>query len=363
MRIMIRRDAAWEELVPTAYLSEAQLQAALAEADNLVPGDASTDEEAMVYCREFPTASGPIDLVGIGSSGSVTVMECKLARNRQVKREVVGQVLDYAAHLWRTDAESFLDRFTQLIGEDPFARLRSRVAAASDWDESHARSEVARRLESGQFRLLIAVDEIDVGLRRIIQYVNTRSARDQIRLVAMQFPLYRSEGAEVVVTETYGDELAGAPLQPTSTGARWTTEQYRDAFHGNAALVTLHDRFVEWAQTADVRVVYGRGSIAPSVSFQLWTDSTTWYPLFVIWPERGGRVEIPVNVLSSDSRPATQPLVDHVIERLNQIPGIALPDRATGAKSILAIDVLTPPTVTSFLDTFDWLVHEVRRRL
>ncbi len=360
---MIRRDSAWEELERSAYLSEDQLQKALAEADNLVPGDASKAEEAVVFCREFPTTSGPIDLVGIGTGGSVTVMECKLARNRQVKREVVGQVLDYAAHLWGTEADSFLDRFTQLTGEDPFERLRARVAAPSEWDESHARSEVARRLESGQFRLLIAVDEIDIGLRRIIQYVNTRSTRDQIRLVAMQFPLYRSQGAEVVVTETYGDELTGAPSQPISTGARWTTEQYRDAFSGNAPLVTLHDRFVEWAGAADVRVVYGRGSVAPSVSFQLWTDSTTWYPLFVLWPERGGRLEIPLHVLTSDSRPATHDLVDGLIGRLNEIEGINLPDRATGTKAILATEVFTAPTMTSFLAPFDWLVAEVRRSL
>lgn len=361
MRILIRRDSEWEVLAPTAYLSEAQLQEALAGSDTLIPGDATESEEAVVYCREFPTRSGPIDLVGIGSSGSVTVMECKLAKNPQVKREVVGQVLDYAAHLWGTDFDEFLREFAKITGRDPFERLRGRVEDAEAWDEEYVRAEVARRLGSGQFRLLIAVDEIDGGLRQIIKYMNTRSGHDQIRLVAIQFPLYRSGDAEVVVTTTYGDEApASERRQPSSGGQRWTAEQFREAFAGSSPLLPLHDLFAEWAEVTNIRVVYGRGTIAPSVSYQYWTDERTWYPLFILWPDRGGRVEVPLPILASDSRPASKPLVSELLQRLNAIDGIDL--APFGSPKRIAIDgsLLLTSAEKAFLSTFDWFVAELR---
>jgi hypothetical protein len=57
----------------------------------------------------------------------------------------------------------------------PFEAIRQQFGDDADsFDEEACRSEVARRLREGDFRLLVAVDRIDPELRRIIQYVNSR---------------------------------------------------------------------------------------------------------------------------------------------------------------------------------------------
>ncbi len=78
-----------------------------------------------MFVREVYSHSGRIDLVGIGSSGSITVMECKRANNLQIKREVVGQVLDYAGSLWERPLEWLVSAF----GGHPFEELRAKVEA------------------------------------------------------------------------------------------------------------------------------------------------------------------------------------------------------------------------------------------
>lgn len=51
--------------------------------------------------RELPTRVGPLDLVYINKQGLLTLVECKLWRNPEARRQVVGQILDYAQEISR----------------------------------------------------------------------------------------------------------------------------------------------------------------------------------------------------------------------------------------------------------------------
>ena len=210
-------DSRWEPMKDAAFSREDELQRLLwSDSADLIPADSSLDESHVVYAREMATTSGPIDLVGIGSGGSITVMECKLARNQQIKREVVGQVLDYAASLWGVDIDSLAGAFKASHGSDPFEALRNMTdAGGTSFDELACRAEVARRLADGDFRLVIAVDQIDADLRKIIKYVNSRAGSEGgLKLVALEFRRYEAGIAQLIVPETYGDELADAVRAP-----------------------------------------------------------------------------------------------------------------------------------------------------
>src|SRR5262245_48992806 len=146
MRILMRRDSSdptgrWETLEPLDYERESVLQELLrTHATELFPPDPANDSH-VVYAREFYSAAGPIDLVGIGSSGSITVMECKLAYNPQIRREVVAQLLDYASALWGMDPPAFVAEFKRVATDraDPFVSLQSNLADDSNYDETACR--------------------------------------------------------------------------------------------------------------------------------------------------------------------------------------------------------------------------------
>jgi hypothetical protein len=52
-------------------------------------------------CTELSTPAGPIDNFMVTPSGLPVLVECKLWRNPEARREVVGQILDYAKELSR----------------------------------------------------------------------------------------------------------------------------------------------------------------------------------------------------------------------------------------------------------------------
>src|SRR6476661_3039503 len=58
-------------------------------------------KDAVPVCRELETPAGPIDNLLITPSGLPVLVECKLWRNADARREVVGQILDYAKELAR----------------------------------------------------------------------------------------------------------------------------------------------------------------------------------------------------------------------------------------------------------------------
>jgi hypothetical protein len=368
MRILMKidstnQDSKWEALAPMEYAHEEELQQLLDTGSaELIPADPSLEEAHVVFARELPTDSGPIDLIGIGSSGSITIMECKLARNHQIKREVVGQVLDYAASLWEIDTVTLSRAFKLKTGSDPFDALRQQFGEeAGSFDEEACRSEVARRLQEGDFRLLVAVDRIDPELRRIIQYVNSRGAAQGLRLVAVEFPRYERGAVQVLVPEAYGDELA-RPATGAGGAARvardWTEQEFVEAVAatGGPTAELLAQACLSWNRQHSGETAFGRGKFGP---LYLQARDGAGALVKIAGVNTQGYVEVLYNNLSK-SAPFDQ--TDARLEmnrRLNEIEGVRLPERAAldatwpGIQlAALSLDAAR----SQFIEVFDWVV-------
>lgn len=82
----------------TAYTDEAALQMMLRDAPELLPG--GDDRRPVVVVAEFGVSVGAVDLVGVAPTGAITVVECKLRANPEIRRSIVGQLFAYASALW-----------------------------------------------------------------------------------------------------------------------------------------------------------------------------------------------------------------------------------------------------------------------
>ena len=81
--------------------SEEWLQKLLQESPQLLPVAEIDSIYAPLICigREVHTDVGYIDNLYISPKGYITIVETKLWRNPQARREVVGQIIDYAKEL------------------------------------------------------------------------------------------------------------------------------------------------------------------------------------------------------------------------------------------------------------------------
>jgi hypothetical protein len=212
--VLIRKDnGQWHEPKTSAYCNEKELQDLLKLSPHLLP-----PEIPLAIVDEFSIPGiGSADLVGVNSSGDITIVECKLHSNSEIRREVVGQLMAYASGLWRMTYDNFAAIFEQRA-------KRSLAQSIEDLnegpvDEPEFRNAVANRLETGEFRLVIAVDDITPELKTIVEFLNAHTL-PTVQVLALALEYGREEDTEFLTPTIYGEESARFRNLGT-TNAHW----------------------------------------------------------------------------------------------------------------------------------------------
>src|ERR1017187_7867837 len=117
--------------------SEDWLQALLFKHPGLVPVDESEPAFSILIpvAREVRTLSGSVDLVCINARGHITLVETKLWRNPEARRQVVGQIIDYATEISRwtySELVSAVRAASGSVDSDPLVAA-AREAAAEEF--------------------------------------------------------------------------------------------------------------------------------------------------------------------------------------------------------------------------------------
>jgi hypothetical protein len=197
---------AWSSPARRGFAAERELEDLLHAFPEILPG---VSPAGLAVDQFVVPSGGSVDLVVLEPDATVTVVECKLARNAEVRRAVVGQVLSYAASLATLDVDDFLVRFDARLGAPAVDRLRPAAGAgeAEDWDETRFRQDLGRTLSDGAFRLVIAVDRITDELRGIVEYLNTRTD-DRVEVLALELDLVAQDDVEMLIPRVHGLESA-----------------------------------------------------------------------------------------------------------------------------------------------------------
>ena len=126
---------------------------------------------AVPVCRELPTRVGPLDLVFVNDQGLLTLVECKLWRNPEARRKVVGQILDYAQEISRwtyDDLNAGIGKAEARTGSSLWEIARAKFNLT---DEAAFIDRVSRHLRNGTFLLLIVGDGIRENTENIAAFL------------------------------------------------------------------------------------------------------------------------------------------------------------------------------------------------
>jgi len=181
---LIKNDDELVEMKEQKYDSEDLLQELLAKYPNLLAGDQIDSENPRrwlfisreITVPESESGSGrfSLDHLFLDQDGVPTLVEVKRSSDRRIRREVVGQMLDYAANAvvyW--PIETIQSKFGQLC--DKTDNSPDEILAKFLQNESEIETfwqRVKDHLRSGKIRLLFVADEIPPELKRIIEFLN-----------------------------------------------------------------------------------------------------------------------------------------------------------------------------------------------
>jgi hypothetical protein len=274
MKILIRDIGSkkWKFAEAITVRAESELQKLLVESPSIITIDEIIEGTSpLVFAvSEFGLpGSGASDVLAFSPQGDIAIIECKLATNPEAKRKVIGQILEYAAYLWRMSYEEVDGRIRKLKGKS----LADLVAECVDgeWDEEQFRENVKQTLETGSFILIIVVDEINEELRRIIRYLNECS-KSAFSIHALEMKRFQAGQIEILVPHLYG-----VSTKPPEGRGQWSEEEFFKVLEerNEPSIVDLVKDLYDWSlRTAD-RVWFGTGREVGSFTFHYLKEGKT----------------------------------------------------------------------------------------
>ena len=181
--------------LPKAHteFDERYLQDLLAENPDLLPVERLREDAGPLTLigREVGVPSGNIDLLFLSAASYPVLVETKLWRNPQARREVLSQTLDYVKDLVRTDFEWFAARWAETHGGGGDLAVHVAALPDADLDEGAYVDRVNRALSRGNVLSLIVGDGIATRLQELVDHLAADSAHLEYSLLLTELAFYR----------------------------------------------------------------------------------------------------------------------------------------------------------------------------
>lgn len=191
-------------------LSEEWLQKLIHDNPNVLPvNEIETGFTPLIPIgREVATIVGNIDNLFISPEGYLTIIETKLWRNPEARREVVGQIIDYAKELnkWTfVNLDNSVKNFNQLYNKNSDGLL-STVRKHIELDETDEQifiDNISKNLKRGRFLLLIVGDGIRESVEDMVEYLSQNpQLYFTLALIELQiYNLNKLDGSKIIIPQ------------------------------------------------------------------------------------------------------------------------------------------------------------------
>lgn len=229
-------------LEETKYITEDVLQGFLENYPDLLPGDQIDPDNPrrwFLVAREMEipddfNESGrwSLDHLFLDQEGTPTFVECKRSNDTRIRREVVAQMLDYAAN--GTEYWS-MERIRQAAAETAQRRggtLDEEIARllgdeTTDIEIENYWKRVENNLQNRKVRLIFVADSIPKELRRLVEFLNEEMINAEVLAVEVkQFQKLEDEKFKALVPRVIGvTESARQTKESARKSTRHTTKQ------------------------------------------------------------------------------------------------------------------------------------------
>jgi hypothetical protein len=354
------------------YDSEALLQKLLADHPDLLAGDQIDAEEPrrwLLVTREMAVPGEQdgagrwsLDHLFLDQDAIPTMVEVKRSTDTRIRREVVGQMLDYAANAvayWPVEAvRATFESRCKGDDLDPEAELSGILSEGQDapafWQQ------VKTNLQAGRVRLIFIADEIPPELRRVVEFLN--SQMDPAEVLAVEVKQFVGENLRTLVPRVLGQTETARRKKSADGGesrqwdeASFFSELSRRRGEREAEVARS---LLEWAKKHGLRIWWGRGKQDGSF-FPIYDNKFGKHLLFSV--RTTGAVELQFQHMGLPPFSALEER-KALASRLTRIEGVAIPESALSRRPSFGVGLLTGDgRLDVFLEAFDWVLGEIKR--
>jgi len=353
------------------YDSESLLQQLLAQYPDLLAGDQIDHDEPrrwLLISREM-AVPGELDGAGrwwldhlfLDQEGIPTLVEVKRSSDTRIRREVVGQMLDYAANAvvyW--PLEVILTQFVKTCEaqeSDPDEEVTNLIRAEGSVEEFW--KQVKTNLEAGRIRLVFVADEIPPELRRIVEFLNGQM--DPAEVLAVEIKQYVGEQVKTLVPRVFGQTESARGRKQVSSSARETIDDgaYLGDFDAGKPEPdqAVARKIIAWSRGMGLRDSFRRGQKGASFIPILQRGNESLYPFSL---QSRGKLVIQMRWLRDHAPFDEAAKREELLNRLTSIPGLQVTKPSIDGFPKIPVGCLTTSSVLdALLATMTWLVQQI----
>ena len=355
------------EMNEQAYDSESLLQMLLVKYPSLLAGnqiDPSMPRRWLLIEREcgVPSEEGrgarfAIDHLFLDQKAIPTIVEVKRSTNTEIRRKIVGQMLDYAANAvvyW--PVEYMRERFAKTNG--PRANEKLNQFLDDEMEPEEFWQLANKNLHERNIRLLFVADEIPTELQRVVEFLNEQMDRTEVLAIEIKQFMSEVQGQRALRPRVIGQTVRGETVKSPSTVPKMNEETFfaRLAENCSPEEIETARRILKWSQENSSHVRWRTKSLAPIF------ESDSNYPHIPTSVSIDGRVGFNfLRMKNSGGLPDEKRM--EILQRLNSIPGINLTEDSIDRKPSFSLSTLTNDgALEQFLNLVAWTVEQVRTR-
>lgn len=368
------------ELRETLFARELDLQDFLTRHPALLAGDQMNPVDPrrfMLVTAEAGIAIGEggsdyfsLDHLFIDQEGIPTLVEVKRSTDTRLRREVIGQMLEYAANAcayWdAARLRSVFERRCEKSGvraEDELAKL----LLTQDVDVDELWLKVGQNLKQERLRLVFLADKFAPETQRIIEFLNRQVQISEV--YAVEVRQYTGAGMTTLVPRVLNPSVLQTDRRAATSarGEQWTEERfYADLSerHGTGAVEVLR-RIHEWAQSrSQLAIWFGRGKNDGSlqIAFKRGGNPAIYQVgdvvILTLWTY--AQVEIDFEYLARRAPFDSEALRRDLWQRLTASSTLPISeDRISKRPNIRCTDLEDPTNMHALLEACDWAITQL----
>lgn len=366
------------ELRETPFEKELDLQDFLSKHPALLAGDQMNPAEprrfvlitaeAGVAIAENGSDYFWLDHLFLDQDGIPTLVEVKRGTDTRLRREVIGQMLEYAANacaFW--DAAKIRLAFERrceendISPEDELNKITGgpEPASATIWDK------LAENLKQERLRLVFLADKFPPETQRIVEFLDRQMTTTEV--FAVEIRHFAGAGMKTLVPRALNPSIRTADRKSAWVpGDAWTVERFfaaLDERHG-AEAVAVFRAIYDWAkQQPHLNFLFGNGRNEGSIIIiyqrtrGAWSQAAGDVTIITLWTY--GRLEFGLQWLAGRSAFASSEKQLEILRHLRAGSTLVIDDDKIGKRpSVPWSDFQSEANRAALFHTIEWIVEQ-----
>lgn len=367
---LIQNDDKLIEMEEKEYEQEILLQKLLVDYPNLLAGEQINDSNPrrwLLISREMdvPTKEDSMgrwsaDHLFLDQDAIPTIVEVKRSSDTRIRREVIGQMLDYAANAvvyW--PVEKIKSKFEANCKEnDPDEVLSDFLDSDLNIDDFW--SKVKTNLQAKKIRMLFVADELPKELKSVIEFLNEQM--DPAEVLGIEIKQYVGQGVKTLVPSIVGQtEEAQKKKSASADRVRLDQESFFQELLESRGTeeVQIVKKIKEWAENKLPRFEFVKNPTFavfwPCIDY----NNKPYYPISI---NTKGQITIIFQYLKNRIPFDDEDLRLELLDKINKINGVNISvDRIAGRPNFDIIRLKDDNSMNIFINTLEWVVNNIKQ--